>query len=538
MYTDFEQFRLTEGFLEKYVGQQPEWGPVGYVTYRRTYSRPLPNGQTEEFWQTLQRVVEGTYAIQKTHCRYFGLPWNQIKAQKSAQRMFELMWEMKFLPPGRGLWAMGTDYIKTRSAAPLLSCAFTSTKDLATDFADPFMFLMDMSMLGVGVGGDTRGAGTVVIKQPKQSEYIFTVPDTREGWCAIAECILLSYVGKAAKPLSIDYSLVRPAGVPIKTFGGIAAGPEPLRQLVEIDIPSVLDPLIGKPITSTAIVDIFNFVGKCVVSGNVRRSAEILFGNPTDEEFLLLKDPTLHKTELEDRRWCSNNSVIVEPETDFSRLANLTAINGEPGFFWLKNAQAWGRMCDPPTFSDMRVQGANPCVEQSLEDRELCCLVENFIARCSSLEEFKEVLKHSYLYAKTVTLLPTHNQRSNAVMMRNRRIGCSLAGISRAIGKLGYSELVRWLDEGYRHIRYLDRIYSEWLCIPESVKVTSIKPGGTIPLLPGEPPGMHFPHSEYYIRNIRIGDKSPLVDHLTKAGFSVEKDIYTPNTVVIIFPFH
>ena len=161
-------FRLSDNFISGYKGKQPDWGPLGYITYKRTYARPvLDENRTEEWWETVKRVVEGTYQIQKDHCERLKLPWNGNKAQRSAQEMFRLMWDFKFLPPGRGLWMMGTDFVRKRGGASLNNCAFVSTKEIHLDFAEPFTFLMDMSMLGVGVGGDCKGAGKVKIREPR-----------------------------------------------------------------------------------------------------------------------------------------------------------------------------------------------------------------------------------------------------------------------------------------------------------------------------------------------------------------------------------
>ena len=104
-------FLLPSSFLDQFKDEQPKWGPLGYITYKRTYARPLSDGTSEEFWQTAQRVVEGVYNVQKIHCRRLGLPWDDRKAQKSAQEMYRRIWDFKFLPPGRGLWMMGTDRV-------------------------------------------------------------------------------------------------------------------------------------------------------------------------------------------------------------------------------------------------------------------------------------------------------------------------------------------------------------------------------------------------------------------------------------------
>lgn len=532
-------FRLSDNFLSDYIGVQPNWGPLGYVTYKRTYARPIEKeGRTEEWWETCRRVVEGTYQIQKEHCERLKLPWNGNKAQRSAQEMFRLMWDFKFLPPGRGLWMMGTDFVQKKGGAALNNCAFVSTRNLNTDFAEPFTFLMDMSMLGVGVGGDTKGAGTVKIRPPRQGDFTFTVEDTREGWVELVRTHLNAWAGLGAIPAQNDFSKVRPYGAPIRGFGGTASGPEPLRKLVEEDIPSILGPLAENEdtITGSAIVDLFNAIGKCVVSGNVRRSAEIMFGDPDDQEFLELKNPEVNESRLKAWRWASNNSVFATVGMQYSDVAARTARNGEPGYIWLDTARAYGRLCDAPTNADALAEGANPCSEQTLESYELCCLVETFPARHEGLEEYIRTLKFAYLYAKTVTLLPTHNERTNAVMLRNRRIGTSQSGIAQSLARHGVREHFRWCDHGYKYLRELDRIYSRWLCIPESIKVTSVKPSGTISLLPGATPGIHFPYGRYYYRTIRFDAGSPLIKPLRRAGYRVVKLENENNTVVVYFP--
>ena len=131
------QFRLSKVFLEGYKGKQPEWGPLGYVVYKRSYARDLPGGGTEEWWQTVQRVVEGVFELQRRWIEYLNTRWDTSRAQKSAQEMFKLMWDFKFLPPGRGLFSMGASLVMDDgNGAPLFNCSFVSTEDIAYDFAD------------------------------------------------------------------------------------------------------------------------------------------------------------------------------------------------------------------------------------------------------------------------------------------------------------------------------------------------------------------------------------------------------------------
>lgn len=534
---DGDRFKLDEEFVDEFRGSNPEWGPVGYVTYKRTYARPLSNGGSEEWPETLERIVNGVYTVQKWHCRNNNLPWSDAKAQRSAQQMFRLMWDFKFLPAGRGLWMMGTKYVEDRGSACLNNCSFISTVDIDKEFSDPFTFLMDFSMLGVGVGGDCRGAGKVVIQRPTQSEDVHVVEDTREGWVRITKRILDAYVGESTIPESIDYSLVRPYGAPIKGFGGTAAGPEPLKRLVS-EIQRVLDNLVGKSITSEAIVDIFDLIGVCVVAGNVRRSAIIMFGEPEDDAFLNLKNPDTASAEMMTHRWASNNSVSATVGMDYSRSANIIKKSGEPGYMWLDNARNRRRMIDPPDRSDARAMGSNPCAEICLEPYELCNLVETFPARHDSYEDYERTLKYAYLYAKAVSLIPTHNARTNAVMLRNRRIGVSQSGIVQSFKKHGRRTHFNWCRNGYDYLRKLDRLYSEWLCVRPSIRVSTVKPSGTVSLLPGSTPGIHYEHSEYYYRLIRVAKSSPLVEQHRLAGYRVEDDLYdkSKKTAVIYFP--
>ena len=531
----YSDFSLSHVFMARFEGLQPDWGPIGYFTFKRTYARPTSDGGTEEFWQTCKRVVEGVYSLQKTHCLQHNLPWSDSKAQRSAQEMFERMWNFKWLPPGRGLWVMGTPVIERKGGAALNNCAFVSTENIDIDFTGPFEFLMDMSMLGVGVGADTLGAGKVDIVRPSKNMEVFVVDDSREGWVNLVKRILNSYIGKADLPDHIDYSFLRPKGAPLKGFGGFSSGPDPLIELVA-NLHKVLalpDNMYSAPITTSQIVDIFNYIGKCVVSGGIRRTAEIMFGEPNDREFMELKQD---QDALYDRRWASNNSIKAEIGQSYKAIAPLIAKNGEPGVVWLENMRDYSRMKDGADFKDYRAQGSNPCSEQTLESYELCCLVETFPARHNSMADWQRTLKYAYLYAKTVTLVPTHNTRTNAVTLRNRRIGCSQSGIIQAMEKFGRHKYLSGCDLGYDYVQRLDVQYSDWLCVPKSIKTTSVKPSGTVSLLCGSTPGIHYPHSEYYIRNVRVDDTSPLLEAARQAGNPVEPCQYAPNTWVVSFP--
>jgi len=525
------KFKLDESFINQYADKQPDWGPLGYVTYKRTYARAVDDGKrTEEFYETVRRVVEGVYSIQKEHCVKLGLPWDDLAAQEPAQLMFKKMWDFKFIPPGRGLWMMGTEFIDKHGSMALNNCGFVSTEDIDIKGTKGFEWLMDALMLGVGIGFDTKGAGKMLIKKPDPESFVFEVPDSREGWVQALRHLLEAYFFGEAMPI-YDFSKVRPAGTPIRGFGGVASGPGPLHEMLD-SIDDLLKNRIGKTLSSVDIVDIMNLIGKCVVAGNVRRSAEIGLGDINDDAYINAK---ADQEALYHHRWASNNSVLGYEGMDYSKIIPGIVKNGEPGIIWMENAQKYSRMDGEPDWKDRKAKGVNPCGEQTLESFELCCLVETFPSRHESYEEFEETLRCAYLYAKSVTLVNTHWNETNAVMLKNRRIGTSQSGIIDAFAKFGRRTILNWCNKGYDFLKKLDEELSEFFCIPKSIKITTVKPSGTVSLLPGVSPGIHYPHSEYYIRRIRIAENSTLIPILREAGYFIEKDVYS-DSLVVEFP--
>jgi len=529
------EFKLSDNFIDKYKRKRAPFGfnGLGELVYMRTYSRLKIDGSNERWWETVRRVVEGTYSMQKRWIDHHQLGWNPWQAQSSAQEMYERVWSMKFLPPGRGLWSMGTEMIESRGLhAALNNCAFVSTETLKQDMSKPFTFLMDASMLGVGVGFDTKGAGTLEIKGPSDKEPVaFIIPDTREGWVEATGLLIDSYF-QGTPTIVYDYSQIREAGAAIKGFGGVASGPGPLQDL-HLSLKETLNKNIGKPITITTIVDIQNYIGKCVVAGNVRRTAEIVFGDPYSEEYLDLKNYKVNPKRME-FGWTSNNSVFAQLGMDYEPVCDRVVTNGEPGFAWLENMQSYSRMRNGQDWKDHRVTGGNPCLEQSLESYELCCLVETFPNNHDTLEDYIKTLKYAYLYAKTVTLGKTQWSETNRVMLRNRRIGTSVSGVAQFVNSRGIHEFKNWLESGYDSLQEYDKKYSDWLAVPRSIKTTSVKPSGTVSLLAGATPGLHFPESRFYIRRMRLSKYSELVAPLKKAGYKIEPAVGSEDTTLVV----
>ena len=545
-------FRLSEDFVTKYSLTPAPFGfsdagsnSLGEITFIRTYSRMKEDGTKERWHEVCKRVIEGMYSVQKNHAKDNRLPWNDNKSQKSAQEAYDRMFNLKWTPPGRGLWAFGTPMtMEKRNSASLQNCAMVSTRDI--DRNDPgalFAWVMDALMLGIGVGFDTVGQDKeILINAPTEPENVWEIPDTREGWVDSVRMLLNSYLRPNQAIQKFNYDLIRPLGAPIKGFGGVASGPAPLIALHN-KIDAVIGGRAGEKLDSRAIVDIVNLIGTCVVSGNVRRSATLALGLPEDKDFINLKnaevfpDRNSFDSENPGWAWMSNNSIAAEVGTKYEDYVNLIADNGEPGFIWLDVARDYGRLADPADYKDSRVMGFNPCAEQPLESYELCTLVEVHLNRHEDKEDFLRTLKFAYLYGKTVTLMPTHWQTTNGIMQRNRRIGTSLTGIASFADTKGMPVIREWMDEGYKKIRAYDHSYSEWLCVRESIRVTTVKPSGSVSLLSGATPGVHWgPGGAFYLRAIRFGNTDPMLHLFKAAGYKIEADLVSANTSVVYFP--
>jgi adenosylcobalamin-dependent ribonucleoside-triphosphate reductase len=549
--TSMFSFRISDDFLSGYKTKTPPFGykdaggnSVGEITFLRTYSRLKEDGTKETWVDVCERVINGMYSLQKDHCKRNRLPWNDAKAQASAKEAFDRLFNLKWTPPGRGLWVMGTPIVNVqRNSAALQNCAFVSTAEMNKfNPAKPFAFLMEASMLGVGVGFDDKGADKdFPIYESSKATVTEVIEDSREGWVQSVTNLINSYLKADQSPIQFDYSLVRPAGTPIKTFGGTASGPGPLIKLHNA-INKLFKGRDGDKLSRKDIADIGNLIGVCVVSGNVRRSAELLIGRIDDQDFLNLKNSEVfpernsYNSESPGWGWMSNNSVEVSVGQDLSPIVDGIARNGEPGVIWLDMSRKYGRLADAPNNKDWRVAGYNPCAEQSLESYECCTLVETYLNRHESLEDYKRTLKFAYLYAKTVTLLPTHWEETNAIMQRNRRIGTSMSGVANFADRVGMPVLRDWMDEGYKIVKNYDTVYSEWLGIRESIKMTTVKPSGTVSILAGESPGVHWtPGGKYFNRTIRFSNTEPMLELFRMANYIVEPASESPDTTSVVY---
>jgi ribonucleotide reductase alpha subunit len=467
--------------------------------------------------------------------------------KKEEERLRKYMMELKGTVAGRFLWQLGTDTVDRLGLLSLQNCAFTTINEPVM----PFTWAMDALMLGCGVGVNIQRE--YVYKLPPVVEDYrrpvrldnasadFIVPDTREGWVELLKRTLESAFAadrgqaKSEHGFSFSTQLVRGKGTPIKSFGGIASGPEDLVWGIR-EIGNVLEGRAGKQLRPIDCLDIINIIGAVVVAGNVRRSAIIAIGDHDDLQYLRAKRWDLGG--IPNWRAMSNNSIVCN---DFSLLPEEFwegyRGNGEPyGLINLKLARNCGRLGETQ-YKDKRVRGFNPCAEQSLEDYETCCLSEIFLPNVKSADELFDLTTLLYRINKHSLSLPCHHPETQSIVNKNMRMGIGVTGYLQA------SEEQRdWLKDNYEKLREFDKAYSEERGWNPSIKLTTVKPSGTLSLLPGVTPGCHPAYSKYLIRRIRFASNSPIVDTCRNAGYKVEfqrHDDGTPNydTVVVEFPF-
>lgn len=530
----FELNDRSEDYLRSLI---PPFGYDGFgeLIYFRTYSRVMNDGGQEDWADTVIRNINGTFSIRKDFYLKNHIPWEESKWQEYARGFGEYLFRMKWMPPGRGLWAMGSDFVYERGAMALYNCAYTNL-GCGEDFADDIGWLMDSLMHGVGVGFGPLRDG-LSFQKPSAGKFDNIIPDTREGWVDSAVKILLAYILGCQLPYNI-YDRIRPAGLPIKGFGGISSGPEPLRSLHEQLIEQCELFLAGEIDVVEFKTNVANIVGCCVVAGNVRRSAELATGSVWDQIFMNLKNYSLYPKRSE-WGWMSNNSVLLDNDEDFDQLGEIARRvihNGEPGAINRRNLKlARIGKAQNGLRTDYAV-GFNPCGEIPLEHREVCNLSETLPTMCNGPDEWYKACEYAAFYSSTVALLPTHQPSTNRVVARNRRIGVGIIDFTGWIHAEGVHKVTRYLRTGYNNVTETNKWLNAEAGVPEAIRKTCVKPGGTTPKLPGKTSGAGYPTHKWTIRRVRVQQNTPFHALLVKANIPYEKDFYSANTDCFEYP--
>lgn len=547
--------------------------------------------ERKENWNDVcVRVIEGLFSFYVDYLTKHILPIPD-NLDDMAEEALLAMANMLWLPPGRGLFAMGTDHTFINGNAALNNCYAISTKEAG--LVKAASWTMDMLMCGGGVGFAVDWRGKIV-KPNKDDNFIFSIPDTRQGWVCALELLLRVYstcdtsTCDAKFPI-FDYSKIRGYGVPIKGFGGTSSGPEPLRVLLnrveifldahiewkENELPKNIFSKMFKRLHNSKsfqsmdydfdslheeiclnaeqfnkqynhtrlIMDIFNCIGACVVAGNVRRSAQIALGDPDDLSFLDMKDWMKYS---ERRPWMhlSNNTIRLWKDEDFKIILPLVSEriknNGEPGIMNMMNIQKYGRFGDTSYGYD-RATLVNPCAEISLECFEPCCLAtiipyRSYINDSFDDDKFKIACRWATFYATVVTTIPHHWVETNKIIGRNRRIGVSYTGIADVEEILGKTELINSYRLAYKRIREFNNILADELGIPNSIRVTTVKPEGTLSIIAGTSAGVHYPICRFGWRRVAFDNSSLVLKALLNANYLYEKSTLSDNQTYVVFP--
>ena len=502
---------LSQDFIDSYKDKTSPWGfgGLGEVVYLRTYSRPIEElGRNETWTETLVRAINGAADI--------GTPLNVFEAEALFDHMFNLRCSLS----GRALWQLGTPLVKKFNATSLNNCYFTNIEKV-----EDFELLFEYLMLGGGVGFSVERSkihdlpkvkAGVSITHERSNDADIIVPDSRQGWKRLLHSVLKSYFD-TGKSFSYSTILIREFGAPLKTFGGTASGPGALIEGIN-DICKVMQNREGKKLRSIDVLDICNIIGRIVVSGSSRRSAQIAIGDPDDVLFIRAKNWSTGA--IPAWRANSNNSIYADAYDEIMQeLWKGYDGSGEPyGLVNRKLARSHGRLGERS--ADNSIEGFNPCAEIGLSDGESCNLSTIFLPNVESLEQLKEISTLLYKIQKQITRLDYPYAKTNEIVKKNARLGQSITGVLQVS-----EEKVAWLDDAYKHLKAYDEAYSKEKGWPTSVRLTTVQPSGTLSLLPGVTPGIHPGFARFYIRRVRFGASDPLVDACRKRGYKIQWDI-------------
>ena len=517
---------LNKKFVESYRNKIPPWGPIGYITYKRTYSRLIPElGRTEEWYETIARV-----------CNSF----TNYLTTKELEYLYDTLFNFKGMVSGRALWQLGTKTVKKLGGDSLQSCWAIKVNNI-----ESFCFTFNQLMLGGGVGFNVQQKYVyelpivkydIKVERVETPDCDFIVPDNREGWVELLRKILQSFYN-TGKNFYYSTQLIRAAGKPISSFGGLASGSESLVNGLN-KIIQILKSRYSTKLRPIDCVDIMNIIGEIVIAGNVRRSSEIAIGDINDIHFLKAKN--WDTTIIPNWRTMSNNSVICNNYNDLDSIFWTSYQGGEPcGLINLQNCRNFGRLIDGLDYRpDPKIIGVNPCGEQPLCHKEPCNLAEIYLPNIKDIDEFKKVAIALYKVCKIITSFSFSDPETKSIVNENQRLG---------IGLTGYMQCASWVREAetlndvYQILEAIDAEYSKKYNCNQSIKLTTMKPSGTLSLLAGVTPGIHAAFSKYLIRRIRFSSNDSLIDICRKFNYKIEPQInldgtYDPKIMVVSFP--
>ena len=503
-----------------------------YIAISR-YARWIEKENRRETWsETVERYV--SYMER----RYEKLT-NKKLDKKERDRWVDAITTLKVMPSMRALMTAGAALDKDNVAG--FNCSYVAIDNVRT--FDEIMYIL---MCGTGVGFSVERQ--YVDKLPEIAEKFHTtetvikVRDSKIGWAkSYRELVAMLYAGQIPQ---FDMSLVRPAGAKLKTFGGRASGPDPLRDLFKFSI-ETFQKASGRKLTSIECHDIVCKIADVVVCGGVRRSALISLSNLSD---IRMRDAkTGQWWDNNPQRSYANNSVAYTEKPDIGTFMKewvslYDSKSGERGIF---NRVASQKMATRSGRRDGDFDfGTNPCSEIVLRNKQFCNLSEVVVRPNDTEETLREKVEIATIFGTLQSTLSdfrylTKQWKDNTE--EERLLGVSLTGIMDNFvlsgGAFNEAVLKSMLVNLKDHAIETNKKWAELLGVNQSTAITCVKPSGTVSQLVDSASGIHPRYSPYYLRTVRADKKDPLCDMMIDKGFHAEDDVMKPNdTKVIYFP--
>ena len=442
---------------------------------------------------------------------------------------------LEVMPSMRSLMTAGP--AAERDNTCMYNCSYLAVDDLKS--FDEAMFIL---LCGTGVGFSVERQS--ISKLPEipelfESETNIVVKDSKEGWAkSLRQLIALLYSGEIP---TWDVSKVRPAGAPLKTFGGRASGPAPLVDLFNFTI-NTFKKAAGRKLSSVECHDIMCKIGEVVVVGGVRRSAMISLSNLSDDRMRSAKSGAWW--ENNPQRALANNSVSYTEKPDnlsFMKewMALVESGSGERGIF---NREASKKQAAKNGRRDSNYEfGTNPCSEIILRPSQFCNLTECVVRATDTIDTLSEKVRLATILGtiqSSFTKFPYLRKQWTSNTEEERLLGVSLTGI---MDNPLMTLKNKGLDKTLAHLKEVavatNKEWADKLGIPVAAAINCVKPSGTVSQLVDSASGIHARHSPYYIRTVRGDNKDPLTQFMKDQGIPHEPDAFKPDqTTVFSFP--
>jgi len=495
------------------------------------YSRWLPDEERRETWD-------------ETVGRYFNFFTDHLKelhdfkiSKQVRDELEEAVLTLKVMPSMRCLMTAGEALRRENIAG--YNCSYVAV-DRVHAFDEILYILMNGTGVGFSVERQFVSQLPVVADEFHESDTTITVADSKLGWAkALKELVGMLYIGQVPR---WDLSKVRPAGAPLKTFGGRASGPDPLEALFNFAV-TIFQKAAGRKLSSIECHDIVCKIAEIVVVGGVRRSALISLSNLSDDRMRHAKSGSWW--EQNGQRALANNSACYSEKPDIGIFMDewkslYDSKSGERGIFNRESANKMAAKNGRRIIEGFEF-GTNPCSEIILRNREFCNLSEVVVRSTDNRQTLLEKVRIATILGTLQSTLVNFKYVSKGWRKNceeERLLGVSLTGIMDCSFTNGKEKGLEKLLDDLREMAV--KTNEEWakkIGINQSVAITCVKPSGTVSQLVDAASGIHARHNPYYIRTVRGDKKDPLTKMMTDAGFPVEDDVMNPShTVVFSFP--